>query len=114
MISLLVDQDNLPTAYIIKNAIVHLQTGQVLGVILGKDVFSRAGKAVGKLFHGILRNEQGEQVATLMLEAQKDLPVVPESESVWELIRSIKDHAGVNVRETASWSARPLEELFSK
>jgi hypothetical protein len=115
MIPLLVDQDNLPLAYLSKNAILQLQTGQVLGVVLGRCVFSKAGMAVGKLFHGILRNEKGEQVAVLTLKeepAETTLPAVPRSEKIWELIQSIKDHACLNIPETAKWSSRPLEDLL--
>jgi hypothetical protein len=116
MLPLLVDQDNLPLAYFSKNAILQLHTGQVLGVVLGRCVFSKAGRVVGKLFHGILRNEKGEQVAVLSVTNEPEtnqLPAVPQSEKIWELIHSIKDHACLNVPENRSWSSRPLEEFLA-
>ncbi len=114
MIVQLVNKDGAPLAYLNKNAIWQFDTNKLLGVILGKCVFSQSGRPIGMLRHRAVRNAKGELIAMLSLQESKwSLAPTQDSSPVWEMIRHIKDHGCVLETKEGEWSNQPLEEVLS-
>ncbi len=102
-------------AYLHQNAIVHPDTFEVLGIVLGNCVFGRQAKMLGKFFHHKVYAVTGE----LLAREDEAVLSVPQSlngknciSQVWDIMIRIKDHLCPWVPEKETWSSASLAEFL--
>ncbi len=100
-------------AYLHQNAIIHPESFDVLGVMLGNCVFGPQAKVLGKIFHNKLYALTGELLArtekTPMSIPQK-LDVSACISQAWQIMTRINDHICPWIPEKEVWSKSSLNE----
>jgi hypothetical protein len=102
-------------AYLHQNAIVHPDTFEVLGVVLGNCVFGSQAKVLGKIVHDKVYAVTGEMLAkadTLTLSLPQRFNVKKCISQSWQLLMRIKDHACPWINEKETWSKSSLAEFL--
>lgn len=109
------NRSNELIAYHHQNMIMHPETLEVLGVILGNCVFDQQAKILGKFFHQKIHNLSGEILA---IQSGDSLPVPAELNNVesimegWNILSRIKDHSCAWVLEKTTWADISLAEMM--
>jgi len=102
-------------AYLHQNAILHPDSLEVMGVLLGNCVFDPQARMLGKYFHNKLYTVKGELLATSKPEPEP-VPQKLSSQSwmrqTWQILDRIKDHICPWVPEKDNWSKSSLVECL--
>ena len=100
-------------AYLHYHAIIHPDSFEVLGVMLGNCVFGPQAKLLGKFFHDNVYSIKGELLARM----EKTPSVLPQKLNVkkcvsesWQLMVRIKDHICPWIPEKKEWANASLAE----
>ncbi len=102
-------------AYQYQNALVHPESMEVLGLVLGNCVFNQQAKVLGKLFQQKVYNLSGEILAS---KAGHSLPVPAELDTsgiiseAWKIVVLISDHSCAWVHAKTGWATSSLAELL--
>jgi len=101
-------------AYLYNNSILHADTLEVIGIILGSCVFGKDATVKGKYYNQTIRNVSGQMVA---VESQEffhpDFDKMQIMQQTWQLLMQISDHICPWVQEREEWSAQSLTELLT-
>ncbi|MDB5211926.1 MAG: hypothetical protein JWQ30_2753 [Sediminibacterium sp.] len=102
-------------AYQYLNMILHPESLEVLGLVLGNCVFDQEAKPLGKLFQQKVYNLSGEVLAS---KSEVSLPV-PENMNIthcimeaWKILLLIKDHSCPWVTAKNTWASASLAEAI--
>ena len=109
------NQHGNPIAYLYQNAIIHTDTMDVMGVILGNCVYTKNANIAGKLFKDKLRDIDGGLVAHSNYEeiAQFEPAYTSKwSQAAWEIVTQVKDHGCPWVEDMDEWSGDTIEKLL--
>ncbi len=102
-------------AYLHQNAIIHPDSFEVLGVVLGNCVFGPQAKLLGKFFHDKVYAFSGE----LLAKKEQQPTSLPQRFNVsncikqaWQILTRIKEHVCPWVVEKEVWSNASLAEYL--
>jgi len=102
-------------AYLHQNAIIHPDTLEVHGVVLGNCVFGPHAKLLGKFCHDKLYNTSGEMLAKKE-QVSMSLPLsfnyTNSIAQSWKILTRIKDHVCPWVPEKDVWSRASFAEYL--
>lgn len=102
-------------AYQYQNALVHPESMDVLGIVLGNCVFDQQARPLGKLFQQKVYNLSGEILAS---KDDKALPVPGEADTngiiqaAWKIVVMVKDHSCAWVNAQTAWASASLAEAL--
>jgi hypothetical protein len=102
-------------AYQYLNMILHPDSMQVLGLVLGNCVFDQKAKVLGKLFQQKVYNVSGEVLAS---KSEASLPLPDHLDvtgcimDAWKILLMIKDHSCPWVTTKNAWAPASLAEAI--
>ena len=100
-------------AYQYQNMLIHPDSFQVLGIVLGNCVFGNQAKMLGKLFQQKVYSLNGEVLASKS-DASLPEPATLDAKGcvrqAWQIVVKIKDHVCPWVNARDAWSRASLAE----
>lgn len=114
----LLDNSSSPAAVIFQNTIIHPESLNVYGVILGNCVYGVKGQVIGKFFEHRLYDQSGEIIAI-----SDEKPVSPSTlsadpstfrQQAWQILDRIHSYIAPWIQPKNTWSSRSLQEALKQ